>query len=74
MEAFNKNILPREVLGTYSSDATGEGIPVDESEAQWVMRMRMVIQEGLDSGVAVEFDPVERLRELNALYVKKVRM
>lgn len=48
-----------------TSEVIRAGLRLLESEEQKVLILRNAIQEGIDSGIAVDFEPKEHLKFLN---------
>lgn len=47
-----------------ASEVIRAGLRLLETEEHKVIVLRNAIQEGIDSGIATDFDPVEHLKEL----------
>lgn len=65
---FDKFIQNRIAVGRFNnaSEVVRAGLRLLEEEENRIIALREAIQEGLDSGIAVDFDPVTHLEKLKA--------
>jgi len=65
-EHFNQFIENQIVEGRYKNtdEVIRAGLRLLETESQKFHALKKAIQEGIDSGIAVDFDPDEHLQQL----------
>lgn len=49
-----------------ASEVIRAGLRLLENDEQKLLALRKAIEEGIDSGIAINFDPVEHLKSLKA--------
>lgn len=63
---FDDFIKAQIAQGRYNnaSEVIRAGLRLLEDNESWILALKKAIQEGLDSGIAADFDPVTHLRTL----------
>jgi len=65
---FDNFVQGRISAGRYknASEVIRAGLRLLEEEESKIVALKQAIQEGIDSGIATDFDPVKHLEELKA--------